>query len=206
MSRKMLIIAGGSGSGKSTLAANLYRRFPWAVSVLHLDDYYKRLEDVPILPNGFRNADIPNALRFGDMARDIRSLLDGEAVEISTKSELYHPDYDARARNRITCRIEPHALLVVEGFLALHDQKIRSLANTSIFLQIPVDASIKRRSRNKPPMPAEYFFSILIPSHHAYVVPSMEFAETIVDVEALSAEEVFEKTIAVLAAKGIVLK
>lgn len=206
MSRKMLIVAGGSGSGKSTLAANLYRRFPGTVSVLHLDDYYKRPEDVPILPNGFRNADIPDAFRFGDMARDIRSLLDGEAIEISTKSELYHPDYDARARNRITYRIEPRALLVIEGFLALHDQEIRSLANTSIFLRMPVSVSLNRRSKNKPPMPAEYFSSILIPSHHAYVVPSMTFAETIIDVESLSTEEVFEKTTAILAAKGIVLQ
>lgn len=206
MSRKLLIIAGGSGSGKSTLAANLYHRFPDVVSVLHLDDYYKKPEDAPILPNGFRNSDIPDAFRFGDMAQDIRRILGGEAVEISTKSELYHPDYDARARNRITYLIEPRTLLVVEGILALHDQEIRSLANASVFLRMLVSASINRRSRNKLPMPAEYFSSILIPSHHAYVVPSMEFAETTIDVEALSEEEVFEITTAAIAAKGIVLQ
>ena len=206
MSRKMLIIAGGSGSGKSTLAANLYRRFPGAVSVLHLDDYYKRPEDAPILPSGLRNADIPDAFRFADMARDVRRLLDGKVIEISTKSELYHPEYDPRARNRITYRIEPRVLLVVEGLMALHDQEIRSLADTSIFLRMPVDVSISRRSGNKLPMPAEYFSSILIPGHYAYVVPSMTFAEMIMDVVELSAEEVFERATAILAAKGIVLQ
>jgi uridine kinase len=205
MSKRLLIIAGGSGSGKSTLAANLYRRFPGAVSVLHLDDYYKKSQDVPILPESFRNADVPDALRFSDMARDIRRFLNGEGVEVSTKSELYNPDYDPHIRNRITHLIEPRTLIVVEGFLALHDPEIRSLAYTSIFLSMPIRASLIRRSANKLAMPDVYFSSVLIPSHDRYVVPSMEFAETIIDVELLSAEEVFESTMTLLAAKDIVL-
>jgi uridine kinase len=203
MRSRLIIIAGGSGSGKSTLAANLYHSYPSVFSVVHLDDYYKSFAEVPKFPDASPNPEHPDALRFNDVLRDIKLLSLGQSIAVLTKSELYNPGYDPKLHNKITYRIEPRPIVLLEGFLALAEPRIRALAYASFFLDMAIDASAQRRSRNKLPISSEYITSVLSPFHARYVEATREYAMQIIDVASKTQNEVLQAVLIDLRHRGL---
>lgn len=185
----ILGVAGGSGSGKSTLAVALCKKYPHIFALLHLDDYYKKKEEVP-LHRGFTNWEHPEALRFEDVVRDITALKEGKPITFLTKGELYNPNFDVNLRNKIEHTLEPKPILILEGFLALSQERIRDLLDYKIFLDIPIEESIRRRSGNKFMPDEDYFTNVVVPMHEKYVAPTRKYADLVLDVSTLSAEEV----------------
>jgi len=96
---KIIGMAGGSGSGKSTVAIALCKKYPEKFALLHLDDYFKKTEEVPKL-EGFTNWESPESIRFDDLFKDIKSLSEGREIKVLTKSELYNPNYDRNLKNK----------------------------------------------------------------------------------------------------------
>jgi uridine kinase len=182
-------IAGGTGSGKSTLALKLAERTPGHYAILHVDDYYKDAKEAPRLGE-FMNWDHPDALRFDDMLADLTALKEGKPVEIHTKSELYHPDYDPQQPTRITYTVQPAPAIILEGYLAFHDPRIRNLMDVRIFLSMPIQESIQRRSHNKGRQLDAYFTHVLIPAHTKFVEPSQVYATLVIPVSGKDAETV----------------
>ena len=206
MRSKLVVIAGGSGAGKSTAAIGLCRRYPKDVALVHLDDYYKEPVEAPRLPDGSVNWDSPNALRFDDLTRELRGLLDGGAVTVLTKSELYNPGYRAKLRNYVRQRLEPRPIIILEGHLTLFDQRIRTLADACIFLEMPIEESVLRRSCNKFTPPAGYFELVLFPAHLRYVEATRCYAHAVIDVATLTDGEVLSRIEDVLRERGILPK
>ncbi|HVM73886.1 MAG TPA: hypothetical protein VMU13_03370 [Candidatus Paceibacterota bacterium] len=202
MPSKLLVIAGGSGSGKSTLAIGLHNRYPAVFSLVQMDDYYHTAEDAPKLPDGKPDWDTPEALRFDDLVRDIRLLLNGSPITIRTKSELHNLGYRAALRNKIECTIPPRKIILVEGYLCLYDPHIRNLADLSIFLDMPIEESVRRRSSNKFDATEEYFQSVLIPAHYRFVAPTKRYANEIVKVALCSKDKVLHAVEGILKAQG----
>lgn len=190
MKRSLLGIAGGSGCGKSTLAIGLCERYPKTYTLVHLDDYFKRSKDAPKLQDDSPNWDHPDALRFDDLLTDIKALLGGWSIMVRTKSELYHPEYRPELRNRKPYRISPKRIIILEGYLALYDQRIVDLMASSLFLDMPIEQSLKRRSGNKGAAGKEYFENVLVPAHHKFVLPTRERADVVLDVSKRSPLEV----------------
>ena len=191
MSRLLVGIAGGSGSGKSTLAMALYRKYPNKITLVYLDDYYKKPEDAPRYEGGV-DWDHPDALRFDDLLRDIGDLLKGKLVTVHTKSELYNPAYRPELRNKIEQVLEPKPIVLLEGHLALYDPRICKLMSLSIFLDAPIEESVRRRTINKIAQPQSYFEKVLFPAHKSTVEPAKDYADIVVDVSTHSLEEVFQ--------------
>ena len=191
MRNKLVIIAGGSGSGKSALAVNLRRAYPELFALLQADDYYRTAETVPRLSDGRPNWDTPDALLFDDMVRDVERLLNDTSITILTKSELHNPGYKAQLRNKTKCTIMPRPILLLEGYLTLYDERLRRLADLSVYLDMPIEVSMWRRSANKFDAPASYFESVLIPIHQQFVEPTRKYADAVIDVSRLAIEEVF---------------
>lgn len=173
-------IAGGSGSGKSTLAMNLCKKYKDQYSLIHLDDYFVKKDRVPELA-GFKNWDCPEAIRFQDLHHDLLNLKDGLSITIRTKSELYNPAYIRSLDNRIDVTIHPTRVVIVEGYLVLVDETIRNLFDHKIFLDIPIEESLKRRSGNKFTPDRDYVEKVLMPMHEKYVDPSWLHANLILD-------------------------
>ena len=137
-------IAGGSGSGKSTLAYGLRDKFPDLIEVVHFDDYQKMKEQIPV-HHGMRNWDHPEAIDFAGLLRDLESLKSGQDVEVMTKSAKHNPDYEKSGR--IPHTMKAKKIVIIEGYMALTDERIRKLYDFSIFLDLHAGERMKRRTK-----------------------------------------------------------
>ena len=181
MDIKMIGIAGGSGSGKSTAAISLCRKHPDSYAVVHLDDYFKKKEDA-VMAGDVVNWDHPDSLLLDDLYADLAALKEGRPVTVMTKSELYHPEYDYGLKNRKEYTIEPKPVIIVEGYLVLHDARIRGSLDLKVYLDMSIEESVYRRSANKFPVDAGYLEKILLPMHERFVEPTKACADLVIDV------------------------
>lgn len=184
---KIVGIAGGSGSGKSTLAIGLYKKYPDKISLLHLDDYFKKPDEVPRI-DGMLNWDDPSAIRFDELYKDIVSLMHNKAVTVMTKSELYNPGYTHKLDNKIPYNVEPNSVILVEGYLAFYEMHIREIMARKIYLDIPIEESLRRRTKGGD---KRYYTSILIPMHKQFIEPTKQYADLVVNTATSSVEETF---------------
>lgn len=173
-------VAGGSGSGKSTLCVSLCKKYPEIFSLMHLDDKFVPKDQAPTI-HGFTNWDCPEALRFDDLYRELLDLKEGRSVTVKTKSELYNPEYTRESNNRIEVTIHPTPIVLVEGYLLFADENIRSILDHEIFLSIPIEESLKRRSGNKFAPDLGYIEKVLIPMHEKYVFPTGIYANLVLE-------------------------
>ncbi len=191
MTTKIIGIAGGSGSGKSTLAVSLCKKYPDQFALLQLDDYFKSKADAPVLGQ-FVNWEHPDAIRWNDLIRDITDLKAGKSVTISTKSELYNPEYDWQLKNKINYIVEPKQLILIEGYLVFAYEQLRALCDMKIYLDISIEQSLKRRSANKFAPEQAYVEQVLLPMHEQYVAPTKNYADIVIDAGTHSTEAVFD--------------
>ena len=190
---KIIGIAGGGGSGKSTLAVNLCKKYPNLFSILHLDDYFRKIEEVPLFRD-LPNFDHPEALKFEELYQDARKLITGNLITIRTRGELYNPEYNNTHKNKIEYTISPTPLLIIEGYLALHNKKIRDLMDIKLYLDIPIEKTLERRTKFGNVFEGrDYFKEVLIPMHRQFVEPTREYADLIIDVENIDSEEVLDQ-------------
>ncbi len=202
---KLIGIAGGSGSGKSTLAIALCRKYPNTFALVHIDDYFKKSADAP-RKGKFINWDHPDCLRFDDLHEDLQKLIRGESIFVNTKSELYHPDYDPKSRIRISHEIQPKPIVLLEGYFALYDERILRLIDFKIFLTMPIEQSMRRRSVNKSVHNTAYLSEVLAPAHSEFVEPTRNHADLDIDVTVCSPTEVFSEVEDALIQKGLLKK
>ncbi len=189
MNHFIIGIAGGSGCGKSTLSYRLKDRYPELIEVVHFDDYQKEEVDVPFF-KGMRNWDHPDAIDFKKLRTDITNLINDKHVEVMTKSSILNPAYEKTGR--IKHILKPKIIIIVEGYLALHDKNIRDLFSLKIFLDIPIKESMRRRDKVTYNDEAEYNDNILIPMHSKYVAPAKQIADLSIDVMKNGKEKVFD--------------
>ena len=189
MNHFIIGIAGGSGCGKSTLSYRLKDRYPELIEVVHFDDYQKEEVDVPFF-KGMRNWDHPDAIDFKKLRTDITNLINDKHVEVMTKSSILNPAYEKVGR--IKHILKPKIIIIVEGYLALHDKNIRDLFSLKIFLDIPIKESMRRRDKVTYNDESEYNDNILIPMHSKYVAPAKQIADLSIDVMKNGKEKVFD--------------
>ncbi|MCK4809097.1 MAG: deoxynucleoside kinase [Candidatus Aenigmarchaeota archaeon] len=182
-------IAGGSGCGKSTLSYRLKDRYPELIEVVHFDDYQKEETEIPVFKD-MRNWDHPDAIDFKKLRTDITNLINNKHVEVMTKSSILNPAYEKSGR--IQHILKPKKIIMVEGYLALHDKNIRDLFSLKIFLDIPIKESMKRRDKVTYNDESEYNDKILIPMHSKYVAPAKQIADLSIDVIKNNKEKVFD--------------
>ena len=93
MKSPMLIgIAGGTGSGKSTFAQRLLTLFPNDITVISYDNYYKPQDHLSFEERIRTNYDCPDALDTDLLVKHLRSLRNGESVDV--------PNYDFTIHTR----------------------------------------------------------------------------------------------------------
>ena len=189
MNHFIIGITGGSGCGKSTLSYRLKTRYLGLIEVVHFDDYQKEENDLPFF-KGMRNWDHPDAIDFKQLHTDLISLINDNQVKIMTKSSALNPAYERTGR--IELIMKPKKIIIVEGYLALHDKKIRNLFNLKVFLDIPIKESMKRRCKITYNDELEYNNKILIPMHSKYVASTKQFADLSIDVMKNDKEKVFD--------------
>jgi len=178
----VLGIAGGTGSGKTTVARNIMAALPAGAAVLiDHDAYYRDRSALPPEERARVNFDHPDAIETELLESHLVALRAGGAVEV--------PQYDYRehARRRETRRVDPAAVIVVEGILVLAEDRLRAQMDLKVFVDTDADIRLMRRLRRDIEQRGRTFASVrdqyidtVRPMHLAFVEPSKRFADLIV--------------------------
>ncbi len=185
-------IAVGSGCGKSTLAYRLRDKYPNLIEVVHFDDYQKEEIEIPFF-KGIRNWDHPDSIAFEQLYSDLIQLKNNKEVQVMTNSSIINPAYEEKGR--IKHILKPKKIIIVEGYMALYDKKIRDLLDFKIFLASPISESMKRRDKiiyDGDNEELEYNNKILIPMHTKYVEPTKKMADFSIDVIKNTKDKVYK--------------
>ena len=183
MEKAMLIgIAGGTGSGKSTFAEGLRTLFPDEVTIIEYDNYYKPQDHISFEERLKTNYDCPDALDTDLLVMQLESLVRGEAIEIP----LY--DFCVHTRKNETRKIEPRPIIIVDGILTFHDERLRSMFDLKIFADADADERILRRlrrdvnerGRDIDGVIRQYVDTVKI-MHGIYVEPTKKYADIVVN-------------------------
>lgn len=176
-------IAGGTASGKTTIAKKLYEATKeyGTVSLIRMDDYYRRYPYIPVNEEGNKNFDHPNSYETELLINDLIKLQNGETIE--------KPIYDFVIQNRSekTEIIEPGNVIIVEGIMTFVNENLRNCFDIKIFVDTPDDIRFIRRlkrdmverKRSLESIVKQYLGSVR-PMHHAFVESSKHFADIII--------------------------
>lgn len=180
----MLIIgiAGGTGSGKTTIVNKIIDSFPAGeVAVLPQDSYYKDSSHIPMEERSKINFDEPDAIEWTLLVEHLKSLKNGNSIEMPTYSYL------TCTRQEETVKVEPRDVVIVEGILVLTDPTLRSMLDVKCFVDAdPDDRLIRVISRDcvergrTPEMVINRYQDVLKPMHCMYIEPSKRFADLII--------------------------
>src|SRR5690606_38091057 len=166
-------LAGGTGSGKSTVAEALVAATgTGSVAVVPQDVYYKKDADFDQPAGTTINYDVPEAFDTVLLVDHVNRLKSG--VDIAM------PVYDF-ARSDRSSETTPRAaapVIVVEGILVLHDERLRSMMNLKVFVDAPADErfirrlerDVNMRGRSAQHVIDQYRASVK-PMHDLYVEP-----------------------------------
>ena len=176
-------ISGGSGSGKTSLARALMEALgAERCSLVDHDSYYRDLSDRPLSVRERVNFDHPDSLENDLLARHIRDLLRGVAVE--------RPVYDFATHTRATAtrRVKAREVVVCEGILLLAVPELQRSFDLRVFIDTPADVralrrvqrDITERGRTVHSVVQQYFETVR-PMHEQFVEPARRTADVVLD-------------------------
>jgi len=183
MSIPMLIgIAGGTGSGKSTFAEGLKKLFPNEITIISYDNYYKPQDHLSMDERVKTNYDCPDALDTDLLVKHLRILQSGNRVEI--------PNYDFCVHTRCDryTAVDPTPVIIVDGILTFHDERLREMFDIKIFADADADERILRRlrrdvterNRDIDGVIQQYVETVKI-MHGIYVEPTKKYADILIN-------------------------
>ena len=182
MSPLIVGIAGGTGSGKTTVAEKLILALPpdHAALIQH-DWYYRDRSQLPPASRALINFDEPASLDNERLIADLHALKAGRAVEC--------PQYDfaSHTRHAASRRVDPRAIVIVEGMLIFAVPELRDVFGLRLFVDTDDDIRLLRRIRRDIEDRGRDIASIDIqyresvrPMHLLHVAPSRRHAHLII--------------------------
>lgn len=187
----LLAITGGSGSGKSTLAAALRDALPVGAAVLVSEDwYYKDCSSFPDFNAERFDFDHIEVRDHALLLEQLRALKAGRAVAA--------PDYDFVTHSRRRhggVRIEPAAVVIVEGSHLLSAPELAAAFDVRVFVDTPDDVRFIRRllrdqaerGRTLESVVSQYLGTVR-PAHERFTAPARAVADVVVEDRTHAAE------------------
>ncbi len=114
---------------------------PGRIAVLDHDAYYRDLSHLPPQHRAEFNFDHPDALETPLMRRHLEGLLRGEPAP----KPVYN--FTSHCREEGAIRVEPRAVVIVEGILVLAEPLLTELMDIKIFVDAADDVRLIRRIR-----------------------------------------------------------
>jgi uridine kinase len=175
-------IAGGTGSGKTTVANVILERVgAQHIAYLPHDSYYRNLNDLPPVQREQLNFDHPNSLDTPLLIEHIRELKAWQSIKL--------PVYDFKTHTRTanTTRMQPQAVIIVEGILIFAEAELRELFDVKIYVDTDPDIrfirrlqrDIAERGRTTESVIRQYLTTVR-PMHLEFVEPSKRYADVII--------------------------
>jgi uridine kinase len=175
-------IAGGTGSGKTTVAEKIVEAMPPGQALMvQQDAYYRDRSHLTPEERARINFDEPGALENELLAEQLRALKAGRPVD----APLY--DFATHTRRRQTRRLDPCAIVVVEGILLFAVEEVRELFDLRLFVDTPDDVRLLRRirrdlvdrGRDIDSIASQYLGSVRA-MHELHVAPTKRHAHLII--------------------------
>ena len=178
----LISIAGGTASGKTTVVSEIAKNFKKnEISLVCMDNYYKRRDDLSLEERKKINYDHPDAIDMELLKNDVKDLLNGKEIKM--------PIYDFKNHNRSDEFevVKPSKVIILEGILALYDEEIRELSDLLIFVESEADIrfirrlkrDIEERGRTVDGVIEQYLKTVK-PMFEAYVLPTKRYADIII--------------------------
>lgn len=178
----VLGVAGGTGSGKTTVVRAILEAVgAGRITFIEQDSYYKDIHwrsEAELLHHNF---DHPAALDNDLLISHIAALKAGHPVEVPIYDFVRH-----RRTNR-TRRVEPKAVVLLEGILIFCEPALRELLDFKIYVDTDADIRLIRRlgrdmserGRTVQDVLRQYLESVR-PMHLEFVEPSKRYADIII--------------------------
>lgn len=175
-------IVGGSGSGKTTVARAILDALGGVdAAFIDQDAYYRDLTHLTYDERSRFNFDHPDAFDTDLMVSQIGQLAAGQAIDKPTY------DYSQHTRAARTERVEPRDVVLVDGIMLFVDQRLRSLFDIKIYVDVADDVrfirrlqrDVAERGRSVDSIIKQYL-STVRPMHLEFVEPSRHWADIIV--------------------------
>ena len=181
----MLIVSlsGGSGSGKTTIAKQIASKFPSGfISILPIDAYYKDHSYLSPEEKILKNFDHPDSIDFDLLIEHLRKL----KMSIPIERPIY--SFITCSRESKYIKIEPSEIIIIEGLMALTNEKLRMETNVKIYIDVTeanrferiVERDVSERGRSRE-MAMERFYKTVQPMHEAFIEPYKYSADVIID-------------------------
>ncbi|HPD99744.1 MAG TPA: uridine kinase, partial [Bacillota bacterium] len=173
---------GGSSSGKTTVVNKIISNFlTEKVEVIRHDDYYKDQSEMTIEERRKINYDHPLSLDNDLFYSQVLDLVNGKSIDKPTY------DFVELNRTKITEKVYPAEIIILEGILILEDERIRNLADIKIFVEADDDIRLIRRIKRDTTERGRtldnvlnQYLSTVKPMHHAFVKPTKRYADIII--------------------------
>jgi uridine kinase len=175
-------ICGGTGSGKTTVAQKIISAIGnTRIVCLQQDSYYRDLKALPLDERRKANFDHPDSFDGELLLHHLQELSAGRPIE----RPIY--DFAAHSRQPGTMRIEPFPVVLVEGILIFHDERMRRLMDLRIFVDCEADIrftrrlerDIRERGRTVESVIEQYLTTVR-PMHEQFVAPCIRYADVII--------------------------
>ncbi|TCP54568.1 uridine kinase [Tumebacillus sp. BK434] len=183
MHRPVLIgIAGGTGSGKTSVAREITHNIdPENIVLIEQDNYYKDQSHLTMAERVQTNYDHPHAFDNDLLLEHLHMLLNNKAIE----KPIYN--FAEHTRADYTELVEPKQVVVLEGIMALEDERLRDLMDIKIFVDTDADVriirrilrDIKERGRSIESV-VEQYMGIVRPMHMQFIEPTKKYADLII--------------------------
>lgn len=175
-------ISGASASGKSLLANTIVNELGSdQVVVISEDSYYKDHSNIPFEERAKINYDHPDSLDHKLLHEHLKQLQEGKTVDVPIYNHAQH------LREKESCRIGNHSIIVLEGILLFVEPELRELMDIRIFMETALDIclirrlkrDIKERGRNLDSVLKQYEETVR-PMFLQFIDPSKRYADIIV--------------------------
>jgi len=173
-------VAGDSGCGKSTFLRRISDLFgEELVTVICLDDYHS-LDRKQRKEHGVTALN-PKANNFDLMYEQIKALKSGETIN----KPIYNHETGMIDPPEL---VEPNHIVVIEGLHPLYDERVRSLLDFSVYLDISDEVKIAWKIQRDMSERGHTYEDVLAainsrrPDFKAYIDPQKEFADVVLQV------------------------
>lgn len=148
--------------------------------LIDMDSYYFPLDGMSLADRDRVNFDHPDTIDFALLITQLRQLLAGHSIE----KPVY--DFTRHTRAPRTEHVEPRAVIVVEGILALASAELRELFDLTVFVDVPDEVRYGRRlardvtERGRTPESVQLQFEKTVrPMHREFVEPCKAIADIV---------------------------
>jgi len=173
-------VAGDSGCGKSTFLRRLADLFgEEMITVICLDDYHsldrKQRKEVGV------TALNPKANNFDLMYEQIKALKEGKSIQ--------KPIYNHETGMLDPAEpVNPNRIIVIEGLHPMHDERVRSLLDFSVYLDIDDEVKIAWKIQRDMAERGHTYEDVLAainsrrPDFEAYIDPQKQHADVVIQI------------------------